>query len=175
MVYVLANGDVVQKYPYSLPDLRLDNPSVSFPSDITDELAENFGVYPVEETTRPDFNSETESLVWVNPVLQSGKWVQQWRVDPLPESEIAARRDQWRQSANCSPFQGKAALFNAGLLDEVESLVSAAETSTLVKLAWANASEWRRSSEMIASLASALSMTDEQVDDLFKAAALITA
>lgn len=175
MVYVLANGDVVQKYPYSLPDLRLDNPSVSFPSDITDELAENFGVYPVEETTRPDFNSETESLVWVNPVLQSGKWIQQWRVDPLPQSEINARLDNWRQSASCSPFQGKAALFNAGLLDEVETLISATQTSTIVKLAWANASEWRRMSAMITSLASELSLTDEEVDDLFKAAVLITA
>ena len=175
MVYVLAINGVVEKYPYTLTDLRIDTPEVSFPAEITDELAAGYGVYPVEEVQRPDYDVETEALVWVNPTFQGSKWVQQWRVDPLSQSEIKVRLENWRQSASCSPFQGKAALFNAGLLDEVETLISATETSTIVKLAWANASEWRRSSGMITSLASALSMTDEQVDDLFKAAAQISA
>lgn len=175
MVYVLAVDGVVQKYPYTLTDLRRDNPEVSFPSEITDEIAGEYDVYYVEEIVQPVFNSEIEMLIWVNPTFQGGKWVQQWRVDPLPQSEINARLENWRQSASCSPFQGKAALFNAGLLDEVETLISATQTSTIVKLAWANASEWRRMSAMITSLASELSLTDEEVDDLFKAAVLITA
>ena len=74
-----------------------------------------------------------------------------------------------------SRFQARAALFNAGLFEQVETLIANPTTDPLVKFAWADAQEFRRSSPTIASLAAALGMTDEQVDDLFKAAQKITA
>lgn len=83
--------------------------------------------------------------------------------------------DAQRAQMSVTPFQAKAALFNAGLLDDVETLIAAAETSTLTKLAWANAVEWRRTSPMLSELSASLNMTDEQLDALFIAAAAITA
>ena len=41
------------------------------------------------------------------------------------------------------------------------------------KLAWETASEFRRDSNMLKSIANILGMTDEQVNDLFAAAKLI--
>lgn len=70
-------------------------------------------------------------------------------------------------------FQAKAALLNAGLLDKAQAAVSAA--APIVQLAWATAQSYERSSPTVAALAAALGLSDAQVDDLFRAAALISA
>lgn len=72
-----------------------------------------------------------------------------------------------------SRFQARAALHNAGLLAGVEAAVAAADPFT--QIAWADATEFRRDSPTIAALAVALGMTGAQLDDLFRAAALIVA
>ena len=73
-----------------------------------------------------------------------------------------------------SPLQAKAVLLQQGSLAAVEAYVESS-TDPLVKLAWTNAIECRRPSPMVAGIASALGWTDEQLDDLFIAAAKITA
>lgn len=72
-----------------------------------------------------------------------------------------------------SRFQARAALFNAGLLPQVEAAVAAAPP--LVQMAWADAITFRRDSPSIAALSATLGMTDAQIDELFSAAALIRA
>lgn len=70
-------------------------------------------------------------------------------------------------------YQFKAALMNAGLY---EKAAAAAETAGgLTWLAWQTATEFQRSSPNIATLAASLGLTDAQVDELFIAAAKITA
>lgn len=64
-------------------------------------------------------------------------------------------------------FQARAALYLAGLLDEVEALMSAAETPALAKLAWQHAVEFRRDSPTVQTMASELGLTDQQIDQLF--------
>ena len=86
----------------------------------------------------------------------------------LPDPIIAERA-----SMTVSRFQAMAALLNAGLLSQVNAAL--ADASPLAQLAWAEATEFRRNSTTIAGLASGLGLTDTQVDDLFRAAALITA
>jgi hypothetical protein len=73
----------------------------------------------------------------------------------------------------CSRFQAKAALSAAGLLAGAEAAVAAGDAIT--QLAWAEAVEFRRNSATINAMASALSLSDTQVDDLFRAAMLIEA
>lgn len=70
-----------------------------------------------------------------------------------------------------SRFQARAALMDAGLLADVELAVGSA--GPLAQLAWAEAVEWRRDSPTIAAIAASLDLTDGQLDDLFRAAALI--
>jgi hypothetical protein len=71
-----------------------------------------------------------------------------------------------------SRFQAKAAMLQAGLLDQVELLIAGGDAVT--QLAWAEAVEYRRDSPLINSLAAAMDMTAEQVDDLFIAAGQVS-
>lgn len=74
-----------------------------------------------------------------------------------------------------SRFQARAALYQAGYLETVESIMAMPETPMLAKLAWQDAQEFRRDSTTVATMASALSLTGDQVDDLFVAASQIVA
>lgn len=74
-----------------------------------------------------------------------------------------------------SRFQARAALHLAGLLTAVESMMADPATDTLARLAWTDAQEFRRTSPTLVAMASALSLTDEQLDQLFVTAAGIEA
>ena len=89
--------------------------------------------------------------------------------EPTPEELLSAERS----TMIVSKFQAKAALMQADLLDATQAAI--ADADALTKLAWADAQEFRRNSPMIATLAAALDLTDEQVDDLFRSAAEIEA
>ena len=78
-----------------------------------------------------------------------------------------------RAGMTVSRFQAMAALMDAGLLSQVNTAL--ADAGPLSQLAWAEATEFRRNSPTIAGLSAGLGLTDTQVDDLFRAAALITA
>jgi hypothetical protein len=75
--------------------------------------------------------------------------------------------------ASVTPFQAKAALLQAGLLDTV--LAAVANSSPIAQLAWAEATEFRRTSPTVLALASALGLSESDLDDLFKAASRIEA
>lgn len=78
-----------------------------------------------------------------------------------------------RATMRCSRFQARAALHLAGLLDDTEAAVAAADP--LVRIAWADAQEFRRDSPTIAALAGVLGLDDEDIDALFRTAMTITA
>ena len=94
-------------------------------------------------------------------------------VDTIPPPDPTETLAREREGMVCSRFQAKAALLQAGLLDQVEAVL--AEADPVAKLAWADAVEFRRNSPTIAALAKSVDMTDEQVDDLFRAAMEIEA
>lgn len=68
------------------------------------------------------------------------------------------------------PAQARIALYQAGLLDKVEAKVASAEYPP-VRIYFDNAAEWRRDHPYIQGLAMDLGLTDDQVDNLFRAAA----
>jgi hypothetical protein len=76
---------------------------------------------------------------------------------PTPVPEVVSR------------LRAKAALLQAGLLDQANAAV-AASNDTMLQLAWAEAAEFRRDNVYIAQLAQTLGLTSVQVDDLFVAA-----
>ena len=93
-----------------------------------------------------------------------------WVDDPdYPAAALAAERAQMVVSR----FQAKAALAAAGLLTQAQTVVDAAPAAT--QLAWSDVIEFRRNSPTIAELKTAMSLTDTQMDDLFRAAAVIEA
>jgi hypothetical protein len=72
-----------------------------------------------------------------------------------------------------SRFQARAALYGAGLLDDVETAIAVADP--LVQMAWADAQEFQRNSPTILALAGVLGLSESDVDELFITASGIVA
>jgi len=72
-------------------------------------------------------------------------------------------------------FQALAELSNVGLLAQAQAIIDDPATPELSKLAWENALHFERTSPTLIALAQALGLSDSQLDDLFIAAAQITA
>lgn len=147
-------------------------PDTSFPAVLSVDLLNDFGADPVLEGPQPTL-TENQYAQYDGVEEINGQWFTTYIAVDYTEEELVARLNQWRQSASCTPFQGRMALAEAGLLTEVEMAIAAADEKT--KVAWEYALEWKRTSPMIAALSIALNMTDAQVDDLFRAAAQIEA
>ena len=92
-MYILAPNQTVETYPYSIGQLRRDNPDTSFPRKPGDELLAGWDVYPVTRTDRPEHDPVTESVTEGTPELVEGKWRQTWVISPASEEEIAERRE----------------------------------------------------------------------------------
>ena len=94
----------------------------------------------------------------------------QYGQGPTDEEIIAAERATWVVSR----FQAKAALYSAGLLDEVEAAL-AADGNFIHQLAWNEAIEFRRDSPTISLIARELELDEQSIDDLFRLALSIQA
>lgn len=74
-----------------------------------------------------------------------------------------------------SRFQARAALLQAGLLDDIEAYMADPATDPFVRIAWEDAQVFKRNSPTVLSLQPLLGLTDGQLDDLFRFAATIKA
>ncbi len=94
-MYVLAPNAVIEKYPYSIGDLRRDNPQTSFPAKPSDALLAEYGMFPVERTDIPVVDY-TQAVTEADPQQINGAWVQAWTVTDRTAEEIAQiEADQW--------------------------------------------------------------------------------
>lgn len=73
-----------------------------------------------------------------------------------------------------SKLQGKAALLQAGLLEQVKVIMADPATDPLAVLAWTDGDTFRRDSPALMAIAQKLNFTNEQLDQLFVAASAIT-
>ena len=88
-MYVKLTNNQPSKFPYTLADLRRDNPGTSFPADITNELMSSFNVYPVASTPAPEFDSKTHRAKQGVELVDSA-WTQVWHLQELPEPQASA-------------------------------------------------------------------------------------
>lgn len=95
-LYVLAPNGAAQKYPYNAVDLRRDNPQVSYPWPMSDEMLAANDVYAVTPMLPPTYDPKVEKLVELTPQMVFGNWEQAWSVVPLSADEIAERNKQIR-------------------------------------------------------------------------------
>jgi len=86
-MYVKVTNGVVEKYPYSIGDLRKDNFNVSFPKSPSADTLAQWGVYPVINTPEPNYNPATQRIVWGTPVLVNGQWTHTWEIVVLTTEE----------------------------------------------------------------------------------------
>jgi len=90
-MYVLAPNQTVEIYPYSIGDLRRDNPNTSYPRNPSDATLADWNVFPVTDKPAPDYNPSTQNCNQVNPTLKAGKWEMTWLVTPATPEQIAER------------------------------------------------------------------------------------
>lgn len=91
-------------------------------------------------------------------------------------SKVQTEEDRKRATVptEVSRLQGKEALAQAGLLDDVEVFIAASGDAFLAR-AWADAQVFRRASTLVQGLGAVLGLTADQLDDLFRFAATIEA
>lgn len=96
-MYALIKNGLVEKYPYSVAELRKDNPSVSFPATPSDADMETYGVFHVQEVARPEVDY-TQNVSEGVPELQAGQWTQVWVVSGASDEELAQRLSDLQNS-----------------------------------------------------------------------------
>lgn len=96
MLYLKVENNEIVKYPYSIRELKMDNPNVSFPVTLSTELLNSFGVYIVTEVTPTE--DYTKVVSEINPTLVDGVWTQTWLIENATEEEIQEKIQQkWEE------------------------------------------------------------------------------
>ena len=89
----ITNGSV-DTYPYSVGQLRRDNPNTSFPKRIPDELLSSYGVEPVVVADMPSIDARTQKVEQeVAPSLVDGAWTLGWTTSSKTAEETQAWDD----------------------------------------------------------------------------------
>ena len=89
-MYVKITNGSVDTYPYSVGQLRRDNPNTSFPKKIPDEILSSYGVEPVVVASEPSFTQRTQVLSQdAQPSLVEGVWTLGWTVTDKTTEEVS--------------------------------------------------------------------------------------
>src|SRR5690554_3620609 len=112
-------------YPYSIRQLRRDNPQVSFPREMPDERLADWGVYRVAKVEQPVYDPETQTVEEGQPVQVEGIWTQVWNVRDLTTEELKSRVPR-----SITKRQARQELIEAGLIGAVEAAIDAIQDPT---------------------------------------------
>lgn len=89
-MYVKITNGNVDTYPYSVGQLRRDNPNTSFPKQVSAEVLSSYGVEPVVVADEPSFTQRTQVLSQdTQPSLVGGVWTLGWTVTDKTAEEVA--------------------------------------------------------------------------------------
>jgi len=162
MSYVKVNNGTAT--PYSLAQLKRDNPQTSFPAKVSEQILASYDVYPLVNGARP-----ANDIVQTGPIeLINGVWTQTYTGrDYTPEEK--------RSSMVVTMRQARLALLQQNLLSQVETAIAAMQDpeKSQVSIEWEYASTVERTSPWIGTMGTALGLTEEQLDDLFVLAATL--
>jgi hypothetical protein len=91
-MFVKATNNQIDKYPYTVGDLRRDNPNTSFPKVVPEATMATFGMFPVGYEAAPEYDSMTHRIQHSNvPELKDGNWLLTKTVVALTAEQIADR------------------------------------------------------------------------------------
>ena len=88
--YIKTTNGQPDQYPYTVGNLRRDNPKTSFPKRPSNELLAGWNVYPVVKSERPVID-HTKNFSEGNPVFDGNTWTQVWEVTDATAEEIDDR------------------------------------------------------------------------------------
>lgn len=97
-MFVKVTNDQIDQYPYTVGDLRRDNPNTSFPKQVPEATMAQYGMYPVGYAAAPDYNPDTHRIQNSNmPELVDGKWTLTKTVVELTSEQLEDRKAQKRR------------------------------------------------------------------------------
>jgi len=85
----VIDGELI-KYPYSIAELRLENPNVSFSNSPNVKTLEAFDIVIVEQLPPGEFDPLTQQLIPAAPIFDGDKWTCGWDISNRPEEAAAA-------------------------------------------------------------------------------------
>lgn len=89
MAYVKITNGQIDQYPYTVGNLRRDNPNTSFPKRIPDEMLAEWGVYPVTFTEAPSIDERTQRVEQdAAPSSVNGAWLVGWTTASKTAEEV---------------------------------------------------------------------------------------
>ena len=116
MLLVKTSNGQVEQFPYTLGDLRRDNPQTSFPKKIGDAILASYGIFhvmpdvqlehdPLVQTVVRDpepHNDETAVNEETGETYKTGRWVIGYTVEnkPLDQAQTAVRNKRDRLLAD---------------------------------------------------------------------------
>ena len=86
-MYIKIKNSLIEKYPYSISQLKQDNKDTSFSAEMSDERLADWEVYPVIQVSYPEVDY-TKDVVEGEPQLIDGNWTQVWNVTNKPQTEV---------------------------------------------------------------------------------------
>jgi hypothetical protein len=93
-MYVKITNGNVDTYPYSVKQLRRDNPNVSFPKQVPDAMLAEYGVYPVTLSAQPGIDGRTQKVAQeAQPSLVNGNWTIGWSTSSKSADEVQGYDD----------------------------------------------------------------------------------
>ena len=96
-MYLKVSGSTIT-YPYSVQNLKNENPNTSFPTIIADSLLESFNIYKVEAKSSGYDNDDTKDVTEVTPTLSGSVYVQTYNITDADEETINKRREiKWSE------------------------------------------------------------------------------
>jgi len=89
-MFVKITSGSVEQYPYTVGDLRRDNPKTSFTKTVPTATMAQYGMYPVGYQAAPEYDPLTHRLQHSSvPELVDGSWVLTKTVVALTAEQIA--------------------------------------------------------------------------------------
>ena len=186
MAYALIKDGAIAAYPYSMGQLRRDNPLTSSPKRPSDDMLASWGVYPVTDTPRPEHDPMTQDVAEGDPVLKRSKWVRVWKVTNATAEEVARRLANKRENMRLTRAQFAIRAAGMGLITpaEAEAWAGGVALPSLVTDAFAahiaddmarlaarvdalSASHIHRANPLILLLGAQFGLSDDQLDALF--------
>lgn len=130
MAYVKTHDGQLQTFPYTVGDLRKDNPQTSFPRRIPDEMLASYGVFEVLVDVEPAVDEKNyKPLRAETPVFVDGEWRLQWSI-----LEKTTEEKQQYYDGVASRVRGKR---DRLLADSDWRVIKAQETGVPMSAEWA--------------------------------------
>ena len=96
-MYLKVSGSTIT-YPYSVQNLKNENPNISFPTIISDSLLESFNIYQVEMKNSGYDNDDTKDVTEVTPTLSGSIYMQTYTISNADTETINKRREiKWSE------------------------------------------------------------------------------